>query len=65
MLLVSRPKYWRMVTELTAPVVAALSSVDQATRDRIGSKVVDAASVYATGSGVSIPATARCVVGTK
>ena len=61
----SPEEYWRMVTELTAPVVAALSAVDQPTRDRIGSKVVDAASAYATSSGVSIPATARCVLGTK
>jgi len=57
--------YWRMITELTAPVVAALSTVDQATKDRIAAKVIEATSAYATPSGVSIPATARCVVGTK
>jgi hypothetical protein len=61
----SPEQYWLMLTELTAPVVAVLSQVDDAARQRIASKVIDAAKSFQSDGVVRLPGTARCVVGTK
>jgi hypothetical protein len=61
----SREQYWLMLTELTAPVVAVLEQVDEAARQWIASKVIDAARAFQSDGQVRLPGTARCVVGTK
>ena len=62
----SPEQYWQMLTELTAPVVNVLKQVDAATRQRIEAGVVHAANDYRLPTGgVRLPATARCIVGTK
>jgi hypothetical protein len=53
-----------MLTELTAPVVATLSQVDEDARRRIESKVTEAAKAFESNGEVHLPGTARCVVGT-
>jgi SAM-dependent methyltransferase len=58
-------EYWQLVTELTAPVVAALEQVDDAARDRIAALVVGQAKQYERDGVVSMPGAALCVAGTK
>lgn len=57
--------YWRMVTDLTAPVAALLAGVDDATRARIAEKVEAAAGEHRSGAEVRLTGMARCIVGTK
>ena len=47
----SPEEYWRMITELTAPVVAVLDELDEPARERIG--------VNVTRAGSEIPAQRR------
>jgi SAM-dependent methyltransferase len=61
----SAEQYWSMVTELTGPVVAILSSVDDATRARINDKVLGAAREHEGDGKLRLGGMARCVVGTK
>jgi ubiquinone/menaquinone biosynthesis C-methylase UbiE len=61
----SPEQYWKLVTELTAGVVAALATVDQATRDRIGARAVEAARAYESDGKTRLPGMARCIAGTK
>jgi hypothetical protein len=62
----SPEEYWRLLTELTAPVVNVLKQADAATRERIEARVIRAANEYRRpDGGVRLPATARCVVGVK
>ncbi len=61
----SAEQYWYFVTELTAPVIAALATVDQATRDRIGARAIEAARAYESDGKARLPGMARCIVGTK
>ena len=61
----SAEQYWQLVQELTAPVVAALSQVDEAARARITAKVIEGAKQYESDGKVRLPGTARVIVGTK
>ena len=62
----SAEQYWDLLTDCTAPVVAALQQVDDAGRNRITQAVIAEARTFALDDGrVALPATARCVVGTK
>lgn len=61
----SAEQYWSMVAELTAPVVAILASVDDATRDRITDRVLEAARQHEADGKLRLGGMARCVVGTK
>jgi len=58
-------KYWQLLTEVTAPVVAVLNQVDEATRNRIASRVIDAARAYSSDGGTRLPGMGRCIAGTK
>ena len=61
----SAEEYWDLLTDCTAPVVAALQQVDDAGRNRITQAVIAEARTFALDDGrVALPATARCVVGT-
>jgi SAM-dependent methyltransferase len=61
----SAEQYWRMITELTAPVVSVLEKLDDAARERIARKVIREATTYQRSGALRIPGLSRCVVGTK
>jgi SAM-dependent methyltransferase len=61
----SGDEYWTMLTEVTAPVVAVLSTVDSATSERIRAATIEKAQAFKKGGGLSLPYHARCVVGTR
>ena len=58
-------QYWQLVTELTAPVVAVLSEVDEATRARISAKVIEAVRSHEADGKLRVAGMARCIAGTK
>jgi ubiquinone/menaquinone biosynthesis C-methylase UbiE len=58
-------EYWRLLTELTAPVVAALDQLDEAGRERIAAAVQRDASKHQSSGALRIPALSRCIAGTK
>jgi len=63
---VSSPdEYWSFIREITAPVVAILSTLDEATRERIGGDVIDRVRAHVDGDSISVPAHARCIAGTR
>ena len=61
----SPEEYWQYQTEVAAPVVAGLSRVDAAGRERIKAVVMQNALRFAVGAEVHVPTHARCIVGTK
>jgi hypothetical protein len=61
----SAEEYWQYVREVVAPVVASLSRLDAATRDRITAIVIDKVAGFAVGGQPRLPLHARCIVGTK
>jgi SAM-dependent methyltransferase len=61
----SPEQYWKLQTEVAAPVVAALAGAEEETVASIHAKVVDAVGAYATGDAIRIPYHARCAVGVK
>ena len=61
----SPEQYWQLLNEVAAPVVGALSEVDEAGRDRIAAKVMQEARAYESDGKLRIPGQARCIVGTK
>jgi ubiquinone/menaquinone biosynthesis C-methylase UbiE len=61
----SAAEYWEMLSEHVSLAVAALSQVDEATRERIAKAVIARVSGYEEGGRVRIPGAARCIVGTK
>jgi ubiquinone/menaquinone biosynthesis C-methylase UbiE len=58
-------EYWQYVTEVVAPVVAGLSLLDAAARDRITAIVIDKVAGFAIDGQPRLPLHARCIVGTK
>jgi ubiquinone/menaquinone biosynthesis C-methylase UbiE len=58
-------QYWEMISEHVSLAVAALQQVDQPTRERIATVVIDNVSAYVEEGKVRIPGVARCIVGTK
>ncbi len=61
----SADQYWRMISELTAPVVSVLDQLDEDARERIARSVTRAATRYQRSGALRIPGLSRCVVGTK
>ena len=61
----SPTQYWEMVSEHVSAAVVALEHVDEATRERIGARVIANVSAYEKDGEVRIPGAARCIVGTK
>jgi SAM-dependent methyltransferase len=61
----SPQQYWQLITELTAPVVAVLETMDEPTRERIGAEVVARVAAFDDGGGVNVPGAALCISGTK
>jgi ubiquinone/menaquinone biosynthesis C-methylase UbiE len=57
--------YWDFNTQVAAPVVMGLSKADASTREKIKNEVVERASEYITGSGVSLPATELVICAQK
>ena len=61
----SPEQYWHLATELTGPVVALMSQVDEAARERIKATAIEAVKAYEVDGKVNLPGMARCIVGTK
>lgn len=61
----SAEEYWQYMTEVAAPVVAGLSKVDSAARDRIDALVMDRVAAFVVDGQPRLPLHARCIVGTK
>ena len=61
----SPEEYWRMITELTAPVVAVLGELDEPARERIGVNVTREAAKYQRSGALRVPGLGRCVIGTR
>jgi SAM-dependent methyltransferase len=62
----SAQEYWQYLTEVVAPVVAGLSRLDAAARDRIAAIVIAKVAGFAVDGGrLRLPLHARCIVGTK
>jgi SAM-dependent methyltransferase len=57
--------YWQLVTDCTAPVVAVLSQVDEATRRRITAAVVAGVRAQCGDGPVRLDGMARCVGGRR
>jgi ubiquinone/menaquinone biosynthesis C-methylase UbiE len=57
--------YWDFNTQVAAPVVMGLSKADASTKEKIRNEVVEKASQYLTGSGVSLPAMEAVICGQK
>ncbi len=58
-------RYWQLITELTAPVVAVLSQVDDAAQERIRVKVIGDARSHEADGKLRLAGMARCIAGTK
>ena len=61
----SLEEYWAFMTEIAAPVVGALSTVDDATRERIRVATLEQARAFVIDGRPRLPLHARCIVGTK
>ncbi len=61
----SPEEYWHLATELTGPVPALMSQVDEAARERIRAAAMEALKPYEAEGKVKLPGMARCIVGTK
>lgn len=61
----SAEEYWQYMTEVAAPVVAGLSKIDAAARERIKAIVIDKVAAFTDGGRPVLPIHARCVVGTR
>ncbi len=57
--------YWHFMTDIAAPVVAALAELDDDARRRIGMLVIDKVREFEVDNRPNIPARARCIVATK
>lgn len=58
-------EYWAYMTEVVAPVVAALDRADEATRGRIAAAVIERMRAFVSDGGLQAPLHARCIVATK
>ena len=61
----SPEQYWEVMSERSSITVAALTKVDQPTRDRIRQAVINRVSALERDGQVRVPGLARCIVGTK
>jgi ubiquinone/menaquinone biosynthesis C-methylase UbiE len=60
----SADDYWSFMTDVVAPVVAGLATVDEPVRERIRTATLDKARAFETKGGLSLPLHARCISGT-
>src|SRR6266550_9417411 len=58
-------QYWEMISEHVSIAVAALSQVDERTRERIRAHAIAEVSAFEKDDKVRVPGVARCIVGTK
>jgi SAM-dependent methyltransferase len=61
----SPEQYWEVISEHVSPAATALRQVDDATRERIGARVIAAVGAFEKDGRVRVPGVARCIVGTK
>jgi len=61
----SAEEYWRLITEVTAPVAVALEQLDDPARERIARQAISGANHHRRGGALRIPGLSRCIVGTK
>ena len=61
----SPEQYWEVMSERSSITVAALTKVDQPTRERIRKAVISKVSALERDGQVRVPGLARCIVGTK
>ena len=61
----SPEEYWQMISEHVSLAAAALTQVDDPTRERIRATAIAAVSSFEKDGKVRVPGVARCVVGTK
>ena len=57
--------YWSLLTEVSAPVVAVLARVEDATSNRIRAATIEKARAFEKEGKLSLPYHARCIVGTR
>lgn len=58
-------RYWEVMTDIAAPVVAGLAKADEAARERIRVEVLDLAHAFLRDGVVRMPSTATVIVGTR
>ncbi|MGB7053539.1 MAG: methyltransferase domain-containing protein, partial [Acidimicrobiales bacterium] len=61
----SGDEYWSLLTDVTAPIVAVLAGVDDATRNRIRAMTIENAQAFDNDGKLTLPYHARCIVGTR
>jgi len=61
----SPEQYWEAMSEHVSAAMAALESVDERTRERIGAIAIDKARAFEKDGKVRVPGAARCIVATK
>jgi hypothetical protein len=58
-------RYWEVMTEIAAPVVAGLAKADALARERIRAEVLGLASRFLREGAVRLPSAGMVVVGTR
>ena len=58
-------QYWAFMCDISAPVVAGLTKVDEATREQIRSDVLDLAAEFRRDGAVHLRSTATIISGTR
>lgn len=58
-------RYWEVMTDIAAPVVAGLAKADEGVRERIRAEVLDLARAFLRDGVVRMPSTATVIVGTR
>jgi ubiquinone/menaquinone biosynthesis C-methylase UbiE len=61
----SPERYWEIMTEIAAPVVAGLARADEVTQARIREEVIERARQFVNGGIVRFPSMARVIAGTR
>jgi len=61
----SPAQYWDMISEHVSLAVAALSGLDEASRERARANAMAKVSVFEHEGEIRVPGLARCIVGTK
>jgi hypothetical protein len=61
----SPEQYWEMISEHVSVAVAALERVDDAAKERIRARAIEAVRAFEKDGRVRVPGAARCIVGTK
>jgi SAM-dependent methyltransferase len=58
-------RYWEVMTDIAAPVVAGLAKANEGTREQIRAEVLDLARAFLRDGVVRMPSTATVIVGTR